>query len=942
MESGKKAPETQYLKGARKHTHSTATTSIERVLDSARARGLKVRQLHADDYMVQCPVHEPDNNPSVHVTYRPGEACTTISDQHDNTDKGLTLEILQALGLEWADLYDNPKKRDTNPRRWDNPTGGSPRALADTSHGRTAKTPAMPRAKRFTLPTAYVPDTARGELSEAFRAVCERLGVTPAYGPMMAACPVCNEVGTLRVLYAPLQHAVLFRCRSCDGGGDYATRLASALQISTARVGSNGMEVMAYDNPQGVRYEYSDGLRVSRSPSKQIRQHGTTKGKHPLWLADRVAEYAGAGSPVFMVEGEKDAASLWACGYAATTAAGGGGNLARTLDPENVRAVLSGATVIAVVDKDKTGDEWRSQVAALLHPVVKSLTFVQATGTAHDTTDAIMANTPGEWFEPSPTPAEVEAERRRTEGVTYEDAQQDPPTKFLWPGVFPLNGFTLVYGEGGTFKSPFMRKIAAMVSVGKLPGEFHGKPKTVVIVSTNEDTPRQVFAQIRQMGGDVRRVRVFSTAEGGDTLALASAFIERHADVIGLCVIDPASSFSEDINDAKKVEAFITELNNLAYRANIAIAGIGHCNKITGNPAKAWTGSQKWNDTARARVCIARNPNDEQDAPYSYGKVLKINGAKPGTKFVIQGGFFSPEGDEWANDPAKYESTPDMPVLVAYEPRQTLPYVAKIDATSIDLESFDRNEQVSDLDRMEEGDDRERVEDWISGQPGCEASRKALEKEFTGEGKPFTIAKLKRLLQGNPHLSFRREAKRGGGTIWYVKRLTGGLDAGTAHVQGEPDSGPFTRLTQRTMSQVKPNDSNTQLTRLTQRTDTPGQATDTAHLDATPSLEPSKPSKPTIENTGVYSAHNEPSKPSNEPSSEPGNGPGKPTGALADDLETRFHDLPTYPTGLDFETMPTGLLRMIRDRKPGLWNLKATETLKTRERATGTTAPADR
>ena len=77
----------------------------------------------------------------------------------------------------------------------------------------------------------------------------------------------------------------------------------------------------------------------------------------------------------------------------------------------------------------------------------------------------------------------------------------------------------------------------------------------------------------------------------------------------------------------------------------------------------------------------------------------------------------------------------------------------------------------------------------------------------------------------------------------------------------------------------------------------------------------------------AYSAHNEPSKPSSEPSNEPG----KPTGALANDLETRFHDLPTYPTGLDFEAMPTGLLRMIRDRKPGLWNLKATEALKTRE-----------
>ena len=376
----------------------SAATSIERIIDAARARGLKVRHLHSDDYMVQCPVHGPDNNPSVHVTYRPGEGCTLICDQHDAADKHLTLEILQALKLDWPDLYDNPRTRDAArkaySRRWGRLTREELRALADATERRERKPDAQEReavgVETFTPPAPYVPESARGAFSDTFRAICARLGIQPAYGPFKAACPVCGEVDVLRVLYAPLQHAVLFRCRSCGGGGDYAARLASALQISPACVGSNGMEVMAYDDPHGVVYEYADGLMVSRSPSKQVRQHGRTRGRHPLWLAKQVAEYARAGIPVFLVEGEKDAATLWACGYAATTAAGGGGNLKRTLDLDGVKAVFSGATVMAVVDKDATGGVWRSQVAALLLPVVKSLTFVQATGEAHDTTDAVM------------------------------------------------------------------------------------------------------------------------------------------------------------------------------------------------------------------------------------------------------------------------------------------------------------------------------------------------------------------------------------------------------------------------------------------------------------------------------------------------------------------------------------------------------------------------
>ncbi|KAB5608002.1 hypothetical protein [Bifidobacterium jacchi] len=402
----------------------SAPTSIERVLDAARARGLKVRQLHADDYMMQCPVHEPDGNPSVHVTYRPGEACTVVCDQHDATNRHLTLEILQALKLDWPDLYDNPRSRDAArkaySRLWPRLDRGERRALAGTPEGKAVE------AAPFTLPTAYVPDAKRGTLSEAFRTTCARLGVNPAYGPLRAVCPVCGEADALRILYAPLQQATLFHCRSCGGNADYAARLASALQLDAACVVSNGMEVMAYDEVRGVVYEYADGLRVSRSPAKQIRQHGTTRGRHPLWLAEQVAEYARAGSPVFVVEGEKDAASLWACGYAATTAAGGGGNLARTLDPASVRAVLSGATVVAVVDRDETGCKWRSQVAALLHPAVRSLTFVQATGTAHDTTDAIMANTPGEWFELLPAVRTVPpASAAPVADIPDEDADND-------------------------------------------------------------------------------------------------------------------------------------------------------------------------------------------------------------------------------------------------------------------------------------------------------------------------------------------------------------------------------------------------------------------------------------------------------------------------------------------------------------------------------------
>lgn len=402
------------------------STAIDRILDAARAHGLRIEARRDDDYMVQCPIHEPDNHPSVHVTYRPGEGCAVICDQHDAGDSRLTRRIIKAIGLDWGDLFDSPRKSTDASRKayWRTIDRLAPeelRALADRTRQCEE---AAKEWEPFDIPAPYVPESARGTLSAQFRDLCTRLEVTPAYGPLKAACPVCGEVDALRVLYAPFTTATLLRCKACGGGEEYAASLASALQADTTCVYSNGREVMVYDNPRGAVYEYGDGLKVSRSPAKRIRQHGNTKGKHPLWLADHVAPYAKDGRPVFLVEGEKDAATLWACGYAATTAPGGGGNLSSVLDRENVAATLGGAHVIAVSDRDVTGGKWRSQVVELLTPAVGSLTVVRAAGAAHDASDAVMLR---ERFEqlPQPMPDVSASAAEPVDDADTDDADDD-------------------------------------------------------------------------------------------------------------------------------------------------------------------------------------------------------------------------------------------------------------------------------------------------------------------------------------------------------------------------------------------------------------------------------------------------------------------------------------------------------------------------------------
>ena len=374
----------------------SGTTSIRRVLDAADAHGLKVRPNHADDYMMQCPLHTPDNTPSVHVTYRDGR--TLICDMHDPAD---TEQLVAAIGLTLSDLYDDPIEAggtrgyfDTGYDRW------TREWAAKQTHGRAGErhteTIAPTVGGPYDMPAPYVTVDALPALSGRFTAICGALGMEPGYGAHRATCPVCGVVDALKVLYSPLERATLLCCRECGGGRDYADTLMDRLHVPAPDWRSNDTEIMAYDTPDGVAYTYPDGAKVRKRPGKgtdkKIDSTGAA-GPHPLWRSPEAAGYM-PGHPVFLTEGEKDAGSLWATGYAAMSGIGGAGAFAHRVSLDNIRGALAGATVVAVMDKDMSGLKWARQVRDRLAPVVGTLTFVQAHGRAHDTTDAIMTGEP--------------------------------------------------------------------------------------------------------------------------------------------------------------------------------------------------------------------------------------------------------------------------------------------------------------------------------------------------------------------------------------------------------------------------------------------------------------------------------------------------------------------------------------------------------------------
>ena len=111
-----------------------------------------------------------------------------------------------------------------------------------------------------------------------------------------------------------------------------------------------------YDNPEGARYEYSDGRKVFRSPDKKFHQSGNTHGDQ-LFRANRL----GDADKVYIAEGEHDVLTLEQEGAVATCTAMGAGKADKfDLTP------LYGKQVIVVMDRDEAGARHAAQIIDLL------------------------------------------------------------------------------------------------------------------------------------------------------------------------------------------------------------------------------------------------------------------------------------------------------------------------------------------------------------------------------------------------------------------------------------------------------------------------------------------------------------------------------------------------------------------------------------------------
>lgn len=375
-----------------------------------------------------------------------------------------------------------------------------------------------------------------------------------------------------------------------------------------------------FDNRQSVVYEYRattgevEAL-VARKPdpakrkTKTFKQQVKVKGSRVLYNLDAVYEAVAAGETIYLVEGEEDVHTLERLGITATTARQGGGNAGKAdFSP------LMDASVVAVVDKDPTGDKWATAVAEQLEKVGAAVTLKMA-AEGKDVTDHIDA---GRTLDDLLDYAVDEPVRPRVWKAS--DLEKARPVDWLAYGRIPRAGTSLLVGEEGIGKSMLWVWLFAALTTGKGLEEWGipaGDPQHCVAVVTEDDWSSTVRPRLEVAGADLDYVSVICEEKDGS----GAPIFPRDLHLLG--GLDPAPALiivdawvdtlpkEIDVKSPQGARQALRGWRDVAVKFNCATLLVTHTNRSsTGNARDKYGATSELRKAARSTLYAQPDPED--------------------------------------------------------------------------------------------------------------------------------------------------------------------------------------------------------------------------------------------------------------------------------------------------------------------------------------------
>jgi len=258
-----------------------------------------------------------------------------------------------------------------------------------------------------------------------------------------------------------------FKCRACDLSLDVfgfhcrvtGMQFKDALEDLAERA---GVDTGTRDRGPEITFDYHDDAgkvlyQVVRRPGKKFLQRRPDGIGGWIWkLGDvkpvlyRLPDLLKSVGPVHLTEGEKDAETLMALGFNATTNSGGAGSF-----PEDQAKHLRGREVVLHLDNDSKGIARGKALCRMLDPFARSIRVVEYRdlGAGGDVSDFIAAGGTREDIEGRAREALYSDEWmqaiRDEAGPTSAKSDDEPPAEkpFSFPLIIGAREFTMMTME---------------------------------------------------------------------------------------------------------------------------------------------------------------------------------------------------------------------------------------------------------------------------------------------------------------------------------------------------------------------------------------------------------------------------------------------------------------------------------------------------------------
>ena len=227
---------------------------------------------------------------------------------------------------------------------------------------------------------------------------------------------------------------------------------------------------------------------------------------------------------------------------------------------------------------------------------------------------------------PEETGKPGETAPRRRLILTPASEIEPEPVVWAWEdnghGRIPAGSLGLTAGREGTGKSSFAIWQAARVTIGTLPGAFHGRPRAVIYVAVEDSWKHTIVPRLMAAGADLTRVyraevrtiedEAVSLSLPADNKLLEDGITKYD---VALVVLDPLMSAISDTLDThvnRQVRRALDPLAGIADRTGALIMGIAHFSKSGGTDASSLiTGSGAFKDVARFIFAFATDEDDD-------------------------------------------------------------------------------------------------------------------------------------------------------------------------------------------------------------------------------------------------------------------------------------------------------------------------------------------